>query len=61
MVAVVDETTNLVYLFGEPGAEQKIDEWTSTGAETFDAVDDPASSGFVADFSFFDLEAFVAA
>lgn len=59
MVAVVDETTNLVYLFGDPHAEDKIDEWTRTGAETFDAVEE--DEGYVVDFSFLDIEAFIAA
>ena len=61
MVAVVDETTSMVYLFGEPDAENKIDEWNQTGAETFASVEPVDESNFIADFSFLDLVMLVAA
>lgn len=61
MVAVVDETTNLVYLFGEPDAEDKIDQWNQTGAETFASIETADESEFVADFSFLDLDMLAAA
>lgn len=61
MVAVVDETTNLVYLFGDPDAEQKVDEWAQTGAETFDHVEGSNDDDYIVDFSFLDVDSLIAA
>ena len=61
MVAVVDESTNMVYLFGDPQAEEKIDVWSRTGRETFDTAESADESDFMVDFSFMDLDMLVAA
>lgn len=61
MVAVVDETTGMIYLFGEPNAAQKMDDWSRDGSYTYDAHVLASDVGGVVDFSFLDLEALVAA
>lgn len=59
MVVVVDETTNLVYLFGEPYAEEHVDLWARTDGEAVSPAEE--KQDFMLDFSFLDLEAFVTA
>lgn len=58
MMAVYDEIADLVYLFDEPDAQERMDEWNETGEEVYDEV---IPRRGVIDFSYDDLETWLAA